>query len=393
MNTAPEVNGDRPVALIFRMRLLSFSETFIRSQAGALKKFRPFYVGIKRVPGLDLSAESTWVASQGGLAGLARELRFRFLGPGLDCRTRLSDLHPKLIHAHFGADACEAIPLAKMLDLPLIATFHGYDATRNDEGLRQTRHGRTYLRHRPQLYKHADLFLAVSEFISKRVREQGFPAEKVRVQYIGVDLEQFRPANGQVRERQVLFVGRLVEKKGCSFLIDAMSEIQKVLPDVELIVIGDGPERQNLEAQAKRFLRKYRFLGVQPPADVRKWMQKASIFCVPSITALDGDAEGLPIVFAEANACGLPVVSFESGGTGEAVAHGETGFLSPERDWRQLTEHLLLLLKNQPLLEQFSRAGRLRAEQKFDLQKQTVGLEKIYEEVVSSHKLAKTRVQ
>jgi colanic acid/amylovoran biosynthesis glycosyltransferase len=230
------------------------------------------------------------------------------------------------------------------------------------------------------------LFIAVSQFIAGKVAQMGLPQEKIRVQYIGVDLNRFQPALNLQKTRQVLFVGRLVEKKGCSYLIQAMAEVQKLLPDVELVIIGDGPERQTLEAQAHQSLRKYRFLGVQPPDAVTKWMQTVSVFCVPSITATDGDAEGLPIVFAEANACGLPVVSFESGGTSEAVAHGRTGFLSQEKDWRKLTEYLLLLLQNDELLKQFSTAGRERAEEKFDLQKQTAGLERIYEEVIEKHR-------
>ncbi len=357
-----------------------------------MRTFRPFYVGAKTIPGLELPPESSWIANRGGFAGLARELRFRFLGPSSDCRQRLAALNPKLIHAHFGADACEAIPLAKMLNLPLIATFHGYDATQTDEGLKKNFEGRMYLKHRPRLYRNADLFIAVSEFIASKVAAMGLPREKIRVQYIGVDVNHFRPPVTFAKDRKVLFVGRLVEKKGCSFLINAMAEIQKELPDVELIIIGDGPQREALETQAKQSLSKYQFLGVQAPASVMKWMQTASVFCVPSITATDGDAEGLPIVFAEAQACGLPVVSFASGGTTEAVANGETGFLGPERDWHHLCEKLLLLLKNPDLLERFRHAGRKRAEEKFDLQKQTAGLERIYEEVIASREASKAKV-
>jgi colanic acid/amylovoran biosynthesis glycosyltransferase len=374
------------------MSLLSFSETFIRSQASAMKAFKPFYVGIRKIAGLELPAESSWIANHGGPAGLGHEMRFRFLGPSANCVTRLTSLRPKLIHAHFGADACEAIPLANALSLPLIATFHGYDATCSDQGLRQNRHGRTYLRNRHLLHKKASLFIAVSEYIAKRVKEQGIPSEKIRVHYIGVDVGYFRPADDSVRKRTVLFVGRLVEKKGCSFLLKAMSEVENALPDVDVVVIGDGPERENLEKQAQQSLRKYRFLGVQSPSAVKEWMQKASVLCVPSVTAANGDVEGLGMVFAEANACGLPVVTFASGGTEEAIAHGETGFLAPERDWRQLSEYLLLLFRNKDLLKQFSAAGRHRAMQRFDLQKQTAGLERIYEEVIASHRAAEGRL-
>jgi colanic acid/amylovoran biosynthesis glycosyltransferase len=358
-----------------------------------MRRFRPFYVGAKTVPGLDIPEESSWIANRGGVSGFARELRFRFAGPGHDCIEQLQKLNPRIIHAHFGADACEAVPLARSLNLPLIATFHGYDATRSDEGLKLTREGRTYIRHRSRLRDNGDLFIAVSDFIAKKVVEMGLPEEKLRVHYIGVDLNQFQLPAAFSPEKRVLFVGRLVEKKGCAFLIDAMAEVQKQVPDAELIVIGDGAERPTLEARAQRSLRNYKFLGAQSPEAVTKWMQTSTVFCVPSITATDGDTEGFGIVFAEAHACGLPVVTFASGGTSEAVEHGVTGFLGAERDSRFLAEAVLKLLKNPDMLLAFRHAARRRTEEKFDLQKQTAGLERIYEDVIASRNKASRSIQ
>jgi colanic acid/amylovoran biosynthesis glycosyltransferase len=373
-----------PVALIFRVRLLRFSETFIQSQAQAMETFRPFFVGLRKVRGLELPKECTWIANEGGVRGALRELRFRFFGPGPDCTVGLRQLNPKLIHAHFGPDACEAIPLASQLNIPLVATFHGYDATMTDAGLSQTLHGRFYLRRRPKLHENVSLYIAVSDFIRGRIEQQGFPADRILVHYIGVDLDQFRPPANQRRSQHVLFVARLVEKKGCRFLIKAMSAVQSVLPDAELIIIGDGEERKGLESEARRQLKRYRFLGSQSPEAVREWMQKATVFCVPSVTASSGDAEGFGIVFAESQASGLPVVSFASGGINEAVAHQETGFLAPEGDWQKLAEYILALLQSPDLWDQFSRAGRRRVDQKFNLHKQTAKLEEIYEQVIAA---------
>jgi colanic acid/amylovoran biosynthesis glycosyltransferase len=128
-------------------------------------------------------------------------------------------------------------------------------------------------------------------------------------------------------------------------------------------------------------------------AVVKEWMQKAMLFCVPRIAAQNGDSEGFGIVFAEAQACGLPVVSFSHGGIPEAVAHRESGFLAPERDWRKSGEYILTLLENSGLWKQFSRAGRQLVEQKFDLHKQTASLEGIYEEVLASHSAGTKHIQ
>jgi glycosyltransferase involved in cell wall biosynthesis len=114
-------------------------------------------------------------------------------------------------------------------------------------------------------------------------------------------------------------------------------------------------------------------------------MQKAGVLCVPSITGSDGDSEGLPIALYEAQASGLPTVAFASAGIPEVVIHGKTGFLAPERDWRQLSEYLVLLLKNEELCDSFSRAGREQTEQKFNIRKQTASLEGIYEEAIEAY--------
>jgi colanic acid/amylovoran biosynthesis glycosyltransferase len=154
-------------------------------------------------------------------------------------------------------------------------------------------------------------------------------------------------------------------------------------PEVEMVVIGDGPLRPTLERLAKETLYRYRFLGTQPPVSVRAWMNRARIFSVPSITAESGDSEAFGLVFAEAQAMELPVVSFASGGVPEAVAHAETGFLMAERDWNSLADHVLLLLENDTLRNKFGAAGRRRVHALFNLRKQVDSLEGIYERVLS----------
>jgi glycosyltransferase involved in cell wall biosynthesis len=356
-----------------------------------MSHFRPYFVGLRQVAGLDIPVESSWIANRGGLAGLANEARFRLFGPGGDCLGQLRAVHPQILHAHFAPDACESIPVAANLGIPLIATFHGYDATLTDEALAATRHGRRYLRRRDFLKTEAALFVAVSNFIAKQVQRQGYPSDRIVVHHIGVDLSKFVPPINGNRGPQVLFVARLVEKKGGALLIKSMKLVQESFPDAELVIIGDGPERQALEAAAERSLRKYKFLGRQEPSVVIQWMQKASVFCVPSVTASDGDAEGFGMVFAEAQGCGAPVVTFSSGGTSDAVLHNETGFLAPEGDWRKLADSILTLLKNPGIRERFSHAGRERAEEKFDLRKQTPKLEKLYEDVISKWAAARPK--
>jgi len=180
----------------------------------------------------------------------------------------------------------------------------------------------------------------------------------------------------------VLFVGRLVEVKGCEYLIRAMQTVQARVKDVQLIVVGDGPLRQQLEYQARSSLSSFRFLGACSAAEVRDWMRQATVFSTPSVPAKAGNTEGFGIVFAEAQAMGLPVASFASGGIPEAVEHGVTGLLAPERDVNALADNILMLLTNQAMWHRFSAAGQERVKRLFDLQKQTAKLEAIYQEVI-----------
>jgi glycosyltransferase involved in cell wall biosynthesis len=94
------------------------------------------------------------------------------------------------------------------------------------------------------------------------------------------------------------------------------------------------------------------------------------------------------MVFAEAQAMEKPVVSFATGGISEAVLHGETGFLAPDRDWRTLAQYLSLLLKNADLRRKFGVLGRQRVLRLFDLNTQTSALEKIYEDVLETTSVA-----
>jgi glycosyltransferase involved in cell wall biosynthesis len=370
--------SSKPVVVIYRNFLLQSSETFVRSQAEALRDFTPYYVGLRLVKGLRLPEERTLIVNRGGLLGKIRDISTQLGGFSPNFIQRVGKLNPALIHAHFGQDGAMALPLVKDLRVPLVVTFHGFDITVTDEHAENSFRQGIYFRRREALKREAKLFIAVSDFIKEKLLEQGFPPDKILVHYIGVDTELFQPNPAVQREPVVLFVGRLVEKKGGEYLIRAMQTVQAVAPEVELVVIGDGLLRSSLEQLAQTSLKRYRFLGVQPPESVRDWMQRAKIFCVPSITAKSGDSEGFGLVFAEAQAMGLPVVSFASGGIPEAVAHGETGFLAAERDSEKLGTYILRLLEEGELWQQFSQRGQERVRTLFNVHHQTRALESIY---------------
>ncbi|WP_404788159.1 glycosyltransferase [Altericista sp. CCNU0014] len=377
------MSKDRSI-IIYRDLLLQSSETFIRSQAEALKFHTPYYVGSKLLSGLSLPPARTFLINkteflEGRLARLcSRTGRYSY-----QFVQQLRQLNPLLIHAHFGQDGAMALKLANNLAIPLIVTFHGYDITVKDKYVSFSTAQCLYLKRRAVLKREANLFIAVSDFIKGKLIEQNFPSERIVRHYIGIDTNLFQSDPCIQREPIVLFVGRLVEKKGCEYLIRAMLNVKIEFPEARLLIIGDGPLRVFLEDLAKKLSINCQFLGGKTPEVVRYWMQRAKVFCVPSITAKSGDAEGFGLVFTEAQAMGLPVVSTVSGGIPEAVAHEETGFLVAERDVKALSARITKLLEDREVWQRCSQRGQERVRTQFNLSKQTHELEAIYKNFVA----------
>jgi colanic acid/amylovoran biosynthesis glycosyltransferase len=382
--TAPKTNHEtnQGTIVVFRIQLLPPSETFILAQAAAMRRFTPFFVGWRRMAGIDLPQDTSWTVDGGGLKGKLRELRFRYVGPTREQLARLRERAPRLVYAHFAPDGHAAMQLAEQLGVPLVTALHGYDVTMSDKAMGATRLGREYLQGRPRLQQKGALFLSCSSYVRRRGLDVGYPEERTIVHSIGVDVERFKPPPAHQREKFVLFVGRLVEKKGCGNLIEAMVDVQRRKPAAYLVVIGSGPLRLQYEAQAAARGVRCHFLGAQPTTVVRQWMARAAVFSVPSVVAASGDAEGFGMVFIEAQAMGLPVVSTRSGGIPEAVKHGETGLLVSECNPAALAEAILELMQDDELWHRYSVAGRRRVVDLFNLQYQTERLENVFEQLV-----------
>jgi glycosyltransferase involved in cell wall biosynthesis len=384
---SPPADRDRnPAAAIFRTALFNPTERFIQDQAAALTRWRPLVVGLER-KGEVLPALREDMILPGGMA---ERLLFSARGRGGRIEARLRAAGPKLIHAHFGTDGLKVLPLARALGVPLITHLRGYDVTLSKAALIGS--GRpTWIRFalgRGRLMREGTLFLAVSDALRDRAIALGYPAERTLTHYNGVDLDRFHPDGGRREPGLVLHVGRLVEKKGTAALIEAMAGVE----GARLAIIGDGPLRRALELRAGPSVQ---FLGPLPSDEVAAWMRRASVLAAPSLTARDGDAEGLPNVVVEAAASGLPVVATLHSGIPEAVADGETGFLVAEGDVATLAARIGTLLGSEPVRREMGAAARLLAEARFDRARQTEMLEAIYDEVaeIARRSPAKAGVQ
>jgi glycosyltransferase involved in cell wall biosynthesis len=284
------------------------------------------------------------------------------------------ELQPDLIHAHnlFFMTTPLAIVLKRLLRRPLVTTLH-LGALSHLGGLTQLAVtlyersiGRTILRQ-------SDRVIAVSQAVADHGRRLA-PGAAIRVIPNGVDSYRFRPApNGAppAGRRRIALVGRLIFNKGPHYLIDAAPAILARHPDVEFLIVGDGPLRASLEAAVARrgLARSFAFLGLRP--DVPELLQSATMLVRPSLS------EGLPLTVLEAMACALPVVATPVGGTAEVVRDGQTGYLVPPGAVPSLAEAICRLLDNPEQARQFGLQGRRLIEQEHSWERvvdQTLGL-------------------
>jgi glycosyltransferase involved in cell wall biosynthesis len=369
-----EDHQQQPVVVIFRSAVFNASERFIQDQAAALTRWRPLVVGLERKGEVVPRLRDAIVAN-----GVGERVAFHLRGRGGRIETELRAAQPALIHAHFGTDGLLVLPLARALGVPLITSLRGYDVTRSDGALLGS--GRPiwmrYALGKKRLQRGGALFLAVSDALRKQAIARGYPEARTLTHYNGVDLDRFHRDATPREPGLVLHVGRLVEKKGTRVLIEALARVA----DMKLIVIGDGLLRTALDRQARELGDRVRFLGELPSEEVAQWMRRASVLAAPSLTAADGDAEGLPNVVVEAAASGLPVVGTRHSGIPEAVDEGVTGFLVPEGDAEALAARLAEVLGSESLRREMGVAARRLAERKFSRQMLTARLESIYDEV------------
>jgi colanic acid/amylovoran biosynthesis glycosyltransferase len=364
MPPPPFDRDKRPVAAMFRAPLFNASETFVRALATGLARYQPLVLGLE-----DKGNIPSALAGRVMLKGASGWTAFA---------ERARPFAPALVHAQFGTDGVRALRVAERLGVPLITSLRGYDVSRSTSALFLS--GRLswmqYALRRQVLQRRGALFLAVSKALRWQAIARGYPPERTLTHYNGVDLDRF-PA-GPGGPDTILFVGRLVEKKGIETLLRAFALVRRARPGASLVIIGEGPLRPRLEGLAGESVR---FLGGLAPDDVAGWMRRATMLAAPSVTARDGDAEGLPNVILEAAASALPAVGTDHAGIPEAIVEGETGFIVPEHDAGALADRLVTILGTPDLRARMGAAARALAENSFDFARQMRRLEEIYDEV------------
>jgi colanic acid/amylovoran biosynthesis glycosyltransferase len=277
----------------------------------------------------------------------------------------------RAIVCHFGPQATLGMTIALAIDRPAVTLFHSYDISR-------------LLRDRVWIDRYlavADLgmqALCTSHAGRQRLIEIGWPASQIDVIHLGVDTHRFAFAPPSqrwpvtTRPRRILMVGRLVEKNGIDAALDAMRRLADRGSDVELRIVGDGPERTRIEALIREWrLSNVSLLGALEHTLTRHEFTRAHLYIQPSVTAGSGDQEGIPVSLMEAMASGLPVVGTRHSGIPELVADDQTGLLIDEGDAEGLAAAIERLTGDRTGAERLAQAARGRIEQEFDRDRQS----------------------
>jgi glycosyltransferase involved in cell wall biosynthesis len=286
-----------------------------------------------------------------------------------------------LVHLHMPNPFGAAAYLLSGHKGPLIVTWH-FDV------VRQRFLNELFKPLFKQVLSRALAVIATSPNIAKSSEMLQAFGDRVRVIPYGINHEPYVRLNSEaaaLRQRYgpkiVLGVGRLVYYKGWPYLLSAMSEV-----DATLVIIGDGPMRQELgrHAQAQGIAHRVHFLGEK--SNVIPFYQACDVFALSSIR---GEAFGL--VQLEAMAAGKPVVNTNlQSGVPFVSRHGESGFTVPPHDSKALVTAINALLDNEPLRTRYGHAGRRRVQQEFSVQAMRNATVKLYAEGLSDHSLSES---
>jgi glycosyltransferase involved in cell wall biosynthesis len=225
-----------------------------------------------------------------------------------------------------------------------------------------------------------------------RIARQVCGNENINVLPMGVDTEYFSKTHDvaslkrkfKIEGPVILFVGRLIDWKGTAYLIKAMPETLQRFPTAKALIIGSGPQKDELVGLAETLALQEHviFIDEVPQEELVAFYSMADIFVLPSIVNENGETEGLGVVLLEAMACGLPVIASNVGGIPDIIKDGETGLLVRQKDARSLSDQIIRLLSDDNLRKEVLINGQNLIKAEFSWEIVTDKFIEIYREVL-----------
>lgn len=365
---------NKKTIIVYRDKLLLESETFISRSYDNFQDYEIVYVCSK------LGWSHKNISKRKILVSTNPFFRFLFKKFGyIQNLRKLKKIQPSLIHAHFGTSGALALPIAKQLGIPLIVTFHGGDITKHAH-IKKTFFQSVFKKRLKELKTYSSAFLGVSNFISSRLIEEGFPEKKIFTHYLGIKF--IKNKINTCNQNNFLFLGRLVEKKGVDILIDAIRILNKEEVYINLNIAGSGSLEKHLKRRSSD-LKNINFLGWKSKEEVKQILIKSKALIVPSQTAKNGDSEGLPTVILEGLSYGSLIIASNHSGIPEIIKNKISGYIFQEGNAKQLSQVIkdVMTLKDDErnnIIEQ----GQKILEEKFNSSKQSKNLEILIDKLI-----------
>ena len=267
----------------------------------------------------------------------------------------------QLVLAEFGPVGAEVLSVCKLLDLPLIVHFHGYDA-----------YAHVFLSQYEKLYQemfdYAAHLIVVSQHMKNQLLQLGAPEHKLVLNPYGPN-DAFFGVNPTFETKNFVAVGRFVEKKAPHRTLAAFEKVLEAVPEAKLTMTGDGPLLLGCQELAiqQGIQDAVSFTGAMSRQEIIQLYSNAYCFVQHSVVATNGDSEGTPVAVLEAGAAGLPVVATKHAGIQEVVIHGETGFLVDEQAVDAMAYCMIDLAKDINLAKQLGQQGRERVSEHYTM--------------------------
>jgi glycosyltransferase involved in cell wall biosynthesis len=284
------------------------------------------------------------------------------------------------LHAPFASDAATVARLGARL----AGVSYSFTARAKD-----IFHESVRPEHLRQKLRDASGVVTVSDYHLDYLRQTYGPlASHVQRIYNGLDLDEFPYEAPRDRPRKIVAIGRLVEKKGFSDLIDACALLVSRGCSFSCRIIGNGPLKADLSAQVERLALQghVSLVGPRPQREVIEEVQTAAVLAAPCIVCEDGDRDGLPNVIQEALALGTPVISTDVTGIPEVVRDEETGLLVPQHDPPALAAALERLLSDAALRVELSTRARHFMEAEFNIHRNTARRRALFQAAVEGQR-------
>jgi colanic acid/amylovoran biosynthesis glycosyltransferase len=360
----------------FKTNYLNLSETFIDRLVRNHVRYTPRILTLHKghyTEGLNILE-----APQSGVGGRINRFvtRLDWSAPFLYQALRASP--PAIVHAHFGRDGFRVLHAARGAGLPLLISFYGHDVSRLPTR-RLWRLRYAWLRH-----TRAHFTAATADLKRHLVEHVGFPESKISVVRVGLDFSKIEHRPRAHAGPRLLGVGRLVEKKGFRYAIEAVAALKASGHHVTLDLYGEGEARSELEATIARcnVADRVQLKGAQANSTIVSQLANYDVFLAPSVLARDGDREGTPQTIVEAMASGMPVVATPHAGIPELVEHEVTGLLAPERDVHGLAQNIRRLLAEPDLVVRLVAQGHTRARDHHSVSSTVAGTEAAYDRAI-----------